>query len=116
MNVRLKTAASYRGHGVTVTKIKPCIDVDDELAAVLIGSGFFVPAGASCPACSPPQPEALPNRAISVTDLMTTKEMKEYAKKHGIDISGARTKAQIAEIIRAVEGQVHGESSVDPPA
>ena len=113
MNVRLKSAASYRGYGITVTKQHPCIDIDDDLAAVLTGSGYFVAVDPSCSSCSPPQPEALPNRAISITDVMSTKEMREYAEKHGIDLSGAKTKAQIVKIIREVEDKLHGDTTVD---
>lgn len=112
MTVRLKSAASYRGHGVTATRHRPCIETDDDKAAVLIASGFFVAAEPSCPACTPPQPEALPNRAVSVTDVMTVRELRAYAQKKGIDLSGAKTKAQIIKTIREWEEREHGTETV----
>lgn len=112
MIVRLKSAASYRGHGIHVTKRKPCIEVDDGKAAVLIDSGFFVASESSCSACSPPEPEALPNRAISVADVMSAKELRAYAENKGIDVSGAKTKAQLAKIVREWEEKQHGDETV----
>lgn len=114
MVVRLKSAASYRGYGVTATKHKPCIEVDDNKAAVLIDGGFFVAAKEGCTACAPPEPPALPNRAISVADVMTVKELRAYAEKHGIDVRGAKTKAQLIKAVREWEEKQHGTASMDP--
>lgn len=113
MIIRLKSAASYRGYGVTATRRSPCIEVDDDKAAVLIGSGFFVAAKESCAACSPPEPPALPDRAIGVTDVMTVKELRAYAVKKGIDLSGVKTKTQLVKIIREWEEKQHGTEAVD---
>ena len=115
MYIRLKSAASYRGYGITATKRRPCVEAEDSIAAVLIDSGYFVAASASCPECSPPEPEALPNRPIGVTDVMSVKELRAYAEKRGIDISGAKTKAQLVKVVREWEEKQYGTASVDNP-
>lgn len=86
MRVTLKEPRTIAGVGYDAGSV---VDLGRDLAGRLILSGKAVAGGVEVVGDVPADLEA-----------MTVKELRTYADEHGIDLGGAKKKAEIIEVIR----------------
>ncbi len=73
--LKLLYLGSYSGYGVTVTQVQPFVEVDDQLAAKLLATGYFEDM-AGMPATPP---SATPEGTITSEQVVT----KHSTRKKG---------------------------------
>lgn len=94
--VKLIRGLSYLGYGVRVTRQDPILRTDDEKAARLIASGFFIAVPQDTP--EPPRP-VHEDRPITKYDTMNIKQLRAAAAELGVDLTGCKTKAAITNAL-----------------
>lgn len=114
-HLKLKRGLSYMGYGVTVTKAKPTVSLeDDALAEKLLATGYFEEDNVAKAAEvdpgqlslfdedpndeDPDEGKAEQGGAIEAIDTMGVTKLREYAKKR--NISGNWPAGTQAEVIR----------------
>ena len=92
--LKLIKARSYNGK-ICATRANPIVEVEDEaIAEEAVATGYFTLVSAD---------EDHSDASIDWNE-MTITELEEYAEKNGIDLTGAKRKAEIIAAIEASFG------------
>jgi len=99
--LKLIKGLSYSGV-VKASQKHPYVQTEDEATAnAAVASGYFELVG-GLPEPEPPPDDDVPDYAALAS--MTKAELEAYAKAEEIDLAGAKTKADILQVISASYG------------